>query len=85
MFVVEDGSSYSTIREGIKGLDIGVLINNVGMSYEYPETFDKIEESEKFVTNMIRCNVDSVANLTQMVLPGRFLSVDPYTKVHSRI
>ncbi|CAF1272716.1 unnamed protein product [Adineta ricciae] len=65
----KDGSSYSTIREGIRGLDIGVLINNVGMSYEYPETFDKIEESEKFVTNMIRCNVDSVANLTQMVLP----------------
>jgi len=50
-------------------LDIGVLINNVGMSYEYPETFDKVEDNEKFVTNMIRCNVDSVANLTQMVLP----------------
>ncbi|CAF1447421.1 unnamed protein product [Adineta steineri] len=39
------------------------------MSYEYPETFDKVENNEKFLTDMIRCNVDSVANLTQMVLP----------------
>ncbi len=51
-------------------MDIGILINNVGMGYEYPETFDKVEDNEKFLTNMIRCNVDSVANLTQMVLPG---------------
>jgi hypothetical protein len=40
------------------------------MSYEYPEFFDKVEESEKLVHNMIRCNVDSVAYLTQMILPG---------------
>ncbi|UJR13365.1 hypothetical protein I4U23_000382 [Adineta vaga] len=65
----KETSIYSTIREEIRGLDIGVLINNVGMSYEYPETFDKVEDNQKFLTNMIRCNVDSVANLTQMVLP----------------
>lgn len=65
----KDNSIYSTIREQIRGLDIGVLINNVGMSYEYPERFDQVENNEKFINNMIRCNVDSVANLTQMVLP----------------
>jgi len=65
----QNNTIYSTIRDEIRGLDIGVLINNVGMSYEYPETFDKVENSEKFLNNMIRLNVDSVANLTQMVLP----------------
>ncbi|CAF3725884.1 unnamed protein product [Rotaria sp. Silwood1] len=65
----EDSSIYSTIREEIRGLDIGVLINNVGMSYEYPECFDKVDDNEKFLNNMIRCNVDSVANLTQIILP----------------
>jgi len=65
----KDNSIYSTIREEIRGLEIGILVNNVGMSYEYPETFDQIEENDKFLDKMIRCNVDSVANLTQMVLP----------------
>jgi len=65
----QNNTIYSTIRDEIRGLDIGVLINNVGMSYEYPETFDKVENNEKFLNNMIRCNVDSVANLTQMILP----------------
>ena len=70
--VVEDNSIYPIIRQEIRGLDIGVVINNVGMSYEYPESFDKVEDNEKFLTQMIRCNVDSVANITQMVLPGEF-------------
>jgi len=40
------------------------------MSYDYPEYFDKVENNAKLVDNMIRCNVDSVAYLTQMILPG---------------
>jgi 17beta-estradiol 17-dehydrogenase / very-long-chain 3-oxoacyl-CoA reductase len=70
---LEDDSIYSTIREEIRGLDIGVLINNVGMSYQYPETFDKVEDNENFLNDMIRCNVNSAANLTQMILPGLLL------------
>lgn len=70
---LEDNSIYTVIREEIRGLDIGVLINNVGMSYDYPEFFDKVEDNAKFVTNMVRCNVDSVAYLTQMILPGMSL------------
>ncbi|CAF1100044.1 unnamed protein product [Adineta steineri] len=65
----KDSSIYTTIREEIRGLDIGILVNNVGMSYEYPELFDKVEDSAKLVQNMIRCNVDSVAYMTQMILP----------------
>jgi len=65
----KDNSIYSTIRKQIHGLDIGVLINNVGMSYEFPERFDQVENNEIFLNNMIRCNVDSVANLTQIILP----------------
>ncbi len=72
---LEDNSIYATIRQEIRGLDIGVLINNVGMSYDYPEFFDKVEDSAKLVQNMIRCNVDSVAYLTQMILPGILMNI----------
>lgn len=65
----KDNSIFDSIRQEIRGLDIGVLVNNVGMSYEYPEFYDKVEDGTKFVTNMLRCNVDSVAYLTHMILP----------------
>ncbi|CAF0761659.1 unnamed protein product [Didymodactylos carnosus] len=60
---------YSTIRDQIRGLDIGILVNNVGMSYDYPEVFDKVENSESFMNKMLRCNVDSVSQMTHMILP----------------
>jgi len=64
-----DNSIYSTIRDQIRGLDIGILVNNVGMSYDYPEVFDKVENSESVMTKMLRCNVDSVSQMTHMILP----------------
>lgn len=65
----KENTIFTTIRDEIRGLDIGILVNNVGMSYDYPEFFDKIEDGAKFIKNLIRCNVDSVAYLTQMILP----------------
>lgn len=38
---------YEDIGKELKGLDIGVLVNNVGMSYDYPEFLTKYPDVEK--------------------------------------
>ncbi|KAK7473654.1 hypothetical protein BaRGS_00035132 [Batillaria attramentaria] len=61
---------YDDIRKELSGLDIGTLVNNVGMAYDYPEYFHLQENNDKFVMDMINCNTASVAMMTSMMLPG---------------
>lgn len=58
---------YEDIKLKMAGLDVGVLVNNVGRSYDHPEYFGEVDEagvSEK----MIRMNCTSVAKMTEIVL-----------------
>ncbi|CAG9828679.1 unnamed protein product [Diabrotica balteata] len=61
---------YSDIEKKLSGLDIGVLINNVGMSYNHPEYFLDVKEKDKFFANLINCNIFSVTNMCKIVMPG---------------
>ncbi|CAB1323553.1 unnamed protein product, partial [Coregonus sp. 'balchen'] len=60
---------YPKIEAGLAGLDIGVLVNNVGISYPYPEYFLHIPDLDNFITNMINVNMTSVCQMTRLVLP----------------
>ncbi|XP_068170105.1 very-long-chain 3-oxoacyl-CoA reductase-A [Antennarius striatus] len=60
---------YPKIEEGLVGLEIGVLVNNVGVSYPYPEYYLHIPDLENFITNMINVNMTSVCQMTRLVLP----------------
>ncbi|MED6239340.1 hypothetical protein ATANTOWER_005103 [Ataeniobius toweri] len=51
---------YSKIEEGLANLEIGVLVNNVGVSYPYPEYYLHIPDLENFITNLINVNMTSV-------------------------
>ena len=66
----EQNSIYTTIRNELGDLDIGVLVNNVGMSYKYPEFFDIYGESDKDLSNLINCNITSLTKVTAIVLPN---------------
>nr|XP_055065271.1 very-long-chain 3-oxoacyl-CoA reductase-B [Misgurnus anguillicaudatus] len=60
---------YPKIESGLAGLEIGVLVNNVGVSYSYPEFFLNIPNVESFIDNMININIMSVCQMTRLVLP----------------
>ncbi|CEG47231.1 short-chain dehydrogenase reductase acting with nad or nadp as acceptor [Plasmopara halstedii] len=48
--------------------DVGVLFNNVGVSYDFPEFFDQL--SEERMDSLIKLNVTSGTIMTKLVLPG---------------
>jgi 17beta-estradiol 17-dehydrogenase / very-long-chain 3-oxoacyl-CoA reductase len=64
-----DGDSiYSRLRTELSKLEIGILINNVGMTTGPMEHFADIAD-EKAIHDIINCNIMSMARMTHIVLP----------------
>jgi len=63
-----DDKAKAHVKAGIAGLDVGVLINNVGVSYRYPMYFHELSEEE--VLNLVEMNVNSTVWMTRFVLEG---------------
>lgn len=72
--VTADFTSGPEIYEGIRAetadLEVGILVNNVGMSYANPEYYLGLPDQEKFISNIVTCNIFSVTRMCGLFLPG---------------
>eukprot|EP00549_Striatella_unipunctata_P023373 CAMPEP_0118710576 /NCGR_PEP_ID=MMETSP0800-20121206/23471_1 /TAXON_ID=210618 ORGANISM="Striatella unipunctata, Strain CCMP2910" /NCGR_SAMPLE_ID=MMETSP0800 /ASSEMBLY_ACC=CAM_ASM_000638 /LENGTH=320 /DNA_ID=CAMNT_0006614799 /DNA_START=15 /DNA_END=977 /DNA_ORIENTATION=+ len=63
-----DEKAKAAVAKAVEGLEVGVLINNVGVSYRYPRYFDELTDQE--VGNLIMMNVESTTWMTKMIIGG---------------
>ncbi|CAD5122074.1 DgyrCDS10526 [Dimorphilus gyrociliatus] len=59
---------YDKIERETQGLDVGVLVNNVGMSYEYPQFMAEMDDSKNVLQKLLLANCMSILQVTNIFL-----------------
>lgn len=67
-FARSDAADYARLKTLIEGLDIAILVNNVGKSHDIPVPF--LETAQKEMDDIIAINVIGTLKVTQLVAPG---------------
>jgi len=67
-FSKPDQKAYDGLATLVSGLDIGVLVNNVGRSHDIPVYFHETPEDE--IRDILQINISSTLRVTQIVLPS---------------
>ncbi|KAI7812419.1 hydroxysteroid (20-beta) dehydrogenase 2 [Triplophysa rosa] len=66
----EGHSIYSAMTQQLEGLEIGILVNNVGMNYTgILANFLDVPDPEQRITQVINCNILSVTQMSRLILP----------------
>lgn len=63
----DDDADYQRLAELISGLDVGILINNVGQSHSIPVSF--LETSPDELQNIVTINCLGTLKTTKIVAP----------------
>ncbi|XP_023301046.2 hydroxysteroid dehydrogenase-like protein 1 isoform X1 [Lucilia cuprina] len=58
---------YQHIENELAGIPVGILVNNVGKMYDYPDELEKIPED--VLWDLININVGAVTMMTRMLIP----------------
>ncbi|KYN37337.1 Estradiol 17-beta-dehydrogenase 12 [Trachymyrmex septentrionalis] len=59
---------YAEIGKATQDLEVGVLVNNAGASYDHPEMFTNV--SEEVLARILQLNVAGVTGVARAILPG---------------
>jgi len=65
---VDNESDYQRLAKRIDGLDVAILINNVGQSHSIPVPFTLTDQTE--MENIININCRGTLKVTRIVAPG---------------
>ncbi|XP_060928072.1 17-beta-hydroxysteroid dehydrogenase type 3 [Limanda limanda] len=62
---------FGEIKDQLQDLNIGILINNVGMLPNFiPSKFLECADLDQTITKVINCNVKTMAKMCRIILPG---------------
>nr|WHE05770.1 3-ketoacyl-CoA reductase [Flammulina filiformis] len=67
-FSKSDSASYAGLFLAVSGLDVGVLVNNVGRSHNMPVYFSETPKDE--MDEIVAINVNATLRVTHTILPG---------------
>jgi 17beta-estradiol 17-dehydrogenase / very-long-chain 3-oxoacyl-CoA reductase len=67
-FAKNDEGDYAKLKALVDGLDVAILINNVGQSHSMPVPFVQTPKAE--IHNIININCIGTLKITQIVAPG---------------
>ncbi|XP_044290968.1 very-long-chain 3-oxoacyl-CoA reductase-like isoform X2 [Varanus komodoensis] len=65
----EGSEIYAPIQAALQGLEIGLLVNNVGMIQEKFDGFLNIPDVGKHINDIVNCNLLSTVKMTELILP----------------
>jgi len=67
-FSKADKSTYQDIQNQLSSIDVGILVNNVGVSYEHCEFFHDVDD--QVIDNLIKINISATTYMTKHALPA---------------
>ncbi|XP_034472217.1 inactive hydroxysteroid dehydrogenase-like protein 1 isoform X1 [Drosophila innubila] len=59
--------AYEQVEKELAGIEIGILVNNVGRMYDYPESLDAVPED--IIWDILTINIGAVTMLSRKIAP----------------
>ena len=64
-FSKADSGTYTQLSNSLDGLDIGILVNNVGLSYDHAEYFDQI--NDQLIDDLVTINIQATNKVNALL------------------